>query len=176
MILYIILLIIFLMLLILMNFFTIYFIIPSIKDNKNKDDPLIPKTITPQTLPKQRLITPYETINFIENLVKPIPMNEKIRMLNETSESINNFYVLNKKSEGLGNISQTGENQENPGQETSNPENQYSQNLTSQNQTSQNPSSQNQNSKNEKKDENTSKKDFKIWGYCYKILKRFKII
>ena len=122
------------MLLILLNFFTVYFIIPSIKDNKFKDDPLIPKSEIPLALPKQRLITPYETMSFIENLVKPIPMNEKIQMLNEMSDNISNFSNMNL-------------------------------NLSTDNKT--------ENSENIKNRKNTAKKDFKIWEYCYRIIKRF---
>ncbi len=123
MILSIILLIIFLLLLIMLSFFTVYFIIPSIEEGKEKEDPLMPTITSPSELPAQRRITPYETIDFIETLIKPIPMRDKIQLLNETSKDINNLFTFNKKIEN---------------------------------------------------DKNTDKKDFKIWKYCYRIIKHFK--
>ena len=108
MILCIILLIVFLLLLIMMSFFTVYFIIPSIKEGKEKEDPLMPKMTSPSELPAQRRITPYETIDFIENLVKPIPMRDKIQLLNDTSENINNLFTFNKKNENDENPDKKG--------------------------------------------------------------------
>lgn len=82
MILYIILLILFCLLLILTTFFTMYFIIPSIKAEKRLDDPVIPKLAPPPTLPKMRNITPYEQMEFVRNVVRPVSFEEKIKLLN----------------------------------------------------------------------------------------------
>lgn len=82
MILCIILLVLFCLLLILTTFFTMYFIIPSIKEEKRLEDPVIPKLVPPTTLPKMRNITPYEQMEFVRRVVRPIPIEEKIKLLN----------------------------------------------------------------------------------------------
>ena len=59
MILKIILLILFLLLLILLSFFTLYILIPSIaKDDKKQEDPLIPLTLSPVILPEEKKYNP----------------------------------------------------------------------------------------------------------------------
>ena len=59
MILKIILLILFLLLLTLLSFFTLYILIPSItKDDKKKDDPLVPMTLSPIILPEEKKYNP----------------------------------------------------------------------------------------------------------------------
>ena len=59
-----------------------YFIIPSIKEEKRQEDPVIPKLVPPPTLPKMRNITPYEQMEFVRRVVRPIPIEEKIKLLN----------------------------------------------------------------------------------------------
>ena len=59
MILKIVLLILFLLLLILLSFFTLYILIPSItKDDKKKEDPLVPLTLSPIILPEEKKYVP----------------------------------------------------------------------------------------------------------------------
>ena len=59
MILKIILLILFLLLLILLSFFTLYILIPSItKNDKKKDDPLVPLYLSPVILPEEKKYIP----------------------------------------------------------------------------------------------------------------------
>ena len=59
MILKIILLILFLLLLILLSFFTLYILIPSItKADKKMDDPLVPLTLSPVILPEEKKYSP----------------------------------------------------------------------------------------------------------------------
>lgn len=82
MILPIVLLIVFIILLTILTFFTLYFIIPSIKVEKRQDDPIIPKLVPPLTLPKVRTITPYEQLKFVENVTRPISLEEKLKLLN----------------------------------------------------------------------------------------------
>jgi len=125
MILCIFLLVLFLIILILVTFFTIYFIIPSLKDEKNKEDPIIPEVELPQKLLRQKNLTPYESIEFIERVVMPVSLDKKLELLN------NNTYF----DEDYINTVKTTENPE------------Y-----------------------------YTKKDFKIWEYCYKLLKYFKLI
>lgn len=97
MILYIVLLIIYLLLLIMITFFTLYFIIPLIKDDKKQDDPIIPKLQPPSSLPKVRNITPYEQMEFVENVIKPITLEERKQLLNEASSPENSFKKSNSK-------------------------------------------------------------------------------
>lgn len=97
MILQIILLIIFIILLTIITFFTLYFIIPSIKAEKRNDDPIIPKLIPPQTLPKVRTITPYEQKEFVEKMTRPISLDEKLHLLNSISSPED--FESEKKSE-----------------------------------------------------------------------------
>lgn len=97
MILYIVLLIIYLLLLIMITFFTLYFIIPLIKDDKIQDDPIIPKLEPPSTLPKVRNITPYEQMEFVENVIKPISLEEKKQLLNEAASPENFIKKSNSK-------------------------------------------------------------------------------
>ena len=122
MILCIVLLILFLLLLILFTFFTIYFIIPSIKGENRTDDPIIPNVTLPQKLFRQKNITPYDTVDFIEKIVMPVSLEEKLQMLN------GNSYMDEE-------IDSTVQSSEKP--------------------------------------EDIEKKDFKIWEYCYRILKHF---
>ena len=66
MILKIILLILFLLLLILLCFFTLYILIPSItKENKNKEDPLIPISLSPVFLPEEKKYNPSDKKAFV---------------------------------------------------------------------------------------------------------------
>lgn len=123
MILCIILLVIFVLLLILITFFTIYFIIPSIKGENRQDDPIIPNITLPQKLLRQKNITPYETVQFIEKIVMPVSLEDKLELLK------GNTYF------------------------TEDPDN-SDQSL--------------------QKPDFIDKKDFKIWEYCYRILKHFK--
>ena len=59
MILKIILLILFLLVLILLSFFTLYILIPSItKENKQRDDPLVPLALSPLILPEEKKYIP----------------------------------------------------------------------------------------------------------------------
>lgn len=59
-----------------------YFIIPSIKDDLRQDDPVIPKLTPPPTLPKLKNISPYEQMEFIQKVVRPVSFEEKKRLLN----------------------------------------------------------------------------------------------
>ena len=84
MILKIILLIIFLLLLILLSFFTLYILIPSItKDDKFKEDPLVPLTLSPVILPEERKYSPSDKKAFVlcscnkENKLHRSLFNEK---------------------------------------------------------------------------------------------------
>ena len=66
MILKIILLILFLLLLILLSFFTLYIFIPSInKQDKKNEDPLIPLTLTPVILPEEKMYVPSDKKAFV---------------------------------------------------------------------------------------------------------------
>ena len=66
MILKIILLILFLLLLILLSFFTLYIFIPSInKQDKKNEDPLIPLTLTPVILPEEKKYVPSDKKAFV---------------------------------------------------------------------------------------------------------------
>ncbi len=103
MILSIVLLILFILLLTLITFFTLYFIIPSIKDEKRQDDPIIPKLVPPQTLPKVRNITPFEQVKFVQKVTRPISLEEKINLLNRESEPEN---MVDEKSSEKNNNSE----------------------------------------------------------------------
>ena len=85
MILCIILLILFLLLLVLLTFFTIYFIIPSIDKEKRIADAIIPTITAPQKLPRQRHITPSDVTEFVDSLIEPIPMEDKLKIMVESS-------------------------------------------------------------------------------------------
>ena len=122
MILSIFLLILFLLLLILMTFFTIYFIIPSIEKEKRIDDAIIPHTTAPLKLPRQRLITPYDTMEFIDSIIEPISMEKKLQILKDNSSPDDEKKKITSSSE---------------------------------------------------KSDSDAKKHFKIWEYCYRIVKRF---
>ena len=66
MILKIILLIVFLLLLILLSFFTLYILIPSItKADKTKEDPLVPLTLSPVILPEEKKYVPSDKKAFV---------------------------------------------------------------------------------------------------------------
>lgn len=111
------------MLLVLTTFFTIYFIIPSIEENKRIKDSIIPNISAPQKLPRQRHITPSDISDFVSSIVEPIPMEEKLKILNENSMP---QHIISKNKNSDENIN------------------------------------------------SEAKKDFKIWEFCYRILKRFK--
>ena len=98
MILYIVLLIVYLLLLIMITFFTLYFIIPLIKDGKKQDDPIIPKLEPPSILPKVRNITPYEQMEFVENVIKPTTLDERKELLNKASSSEYSSKKIDSKS------------------------------------------------------------------------------
>ena len=66
MILKIILLIIFLLLLILLSFFTLYILLPSItKADKQKEDPLVPQSLSPVILPEEKKYVPSDKKAFV---------------------------------------------------------------------------------------------------------------
>ena len=118
------LLILFLLLLILMTFFTIYFIIPSIEKEKRIDDAIIPHTTAPLKLPRQRLITPYDTMEFVDSIIEPISMEKKLNILKENAQPDDARKIVQSSTE---------------------------------------------------KSDSNAKKHFKIWEYCYRILKRFMV-
>ncbi len=86
----------------MITFFTLYFIIPLIKDDKKQDDPIIPKMEPPSTLPKVRNITPYEQMEFVENVIKPISLEEKKQLLNKASSPSSSPENFIKKSNSKG--------------------------------------------------------------------------
>ena len=152
MILYIILLILFLFILVLTTFFTMYFIIPSIKEDMRQDDPVIPKLTPPPTLPKLKNISPYEQMEFIQKVVRPVSFEEKKRLLNGEHFNSEDFEDA-LKSEGNPNIEKQDEKASEKESENK---------------------SEKSSEKSSEKLKDKGRKDFKIWKFWYRIIKQIQ--